>query len=430
MRGIIDVIKYEGDSETLVWKYPLEDFNLGSQLIVHESQEAVFFKNGQALDSFRAGEHTLKTDKIPLLSSLYSIPTGGDTPFHSEIYFVNLATQMGIKWGTDSKVRLFDPASGLHVELGASGEFNIRVIDARKLLMKIVGTTNSFMQSRIMGENVSREENNQENKNQSKGYFRSMIITQVKSFLAQTIRENAINILEVDEHLMDISISLRDKINVNLAEYGLEMPEFYVGCIITPDEDKNFGKMKELHAAQHLLVRNEQIKQKEAEAASERKTVEAQTMARMKIIEAQAEAEAYRIRTEAEAAEMRLKGFTYQQQTSREVGLEAMKNGIGGAAGGAVGDIAGLGVGLGILGGVMDMTKSAVEPVAQNALKTCDESVGWDCACGTKGNTGKFCPSCGVKRPEPEAVVWICPNCGKTDNMGKFCAECGTQKED
>ena len=130
--GLASIIKYEGDNETFVWKHPIEDFNLGSQLIVHESQEAIFFKDGQALDLFKAGRYTLETQQLPLLEKVYKLPTDTEGTFHSEIYYINMATQMGIKWGTDSKVRLFDPASGIHVEIGASGEFNIRVINSRK----------------------------------------------------------------------------------------------------------------------------------------------------------------------------------------------------------------------------------------------------------------------------------------------------------
>ena len=426
--GLASIIKYEGDNETLVWKHPVEDFNMGSQLIVHESQEAVFFRDGQALDSFGAGRYTLSTQQLPLLEKVYQLPIDSETAFHSEVYFVNLATQMGIKWGTDSKVRLFDPASGLHVELGASGEFNIRVTNARRLLLKVVGTSGGMKQDALVGGN-------------GKGYFRAMIMTQVKSFLAQTIRENAINVLEIDEHLMELSSALQVRINATLQPYGLEMPEFYVSRVVTPDDDPNFRRMKEQYADQYLLVREEQIKRREAETAAERKRVEAQTAAQMKIIGAQgdaealkiqkqAEAEAYRMQAEAEAAEMRMKGFTYQQQTSREVGMQAMKNGIGGEGGGALGDIAGLGVSLGMLGGVVDMTRAAVAPAVQATKEVIQAADGWTCPeCGAKDNKGKFCAECGAKKPEPQpAAAWDCPECGAKGNKGKFCPECGAKR--
>ena len=461
--GLASIIKYEGDNETLVWKHPIEDFNFGSQLIVHESQEAIFFRDGQALDLFGAGRYTLQTQQLPLLEKIYKLPTDTEGTFHSEVYFVNLATQMGVKWGTDSKVRLFDPASGLHIEIGASGEFNIRVTDSRKLLLKVVGTTGGLGQEQLLGIG------------NGKGFFRSMVMTQVKSYLAQTIKENTINILEIDEHLMALSGALRERINAALDEYGLTMPEFYVSRIVTPDDDPNFRRMKEQYAEQYLLVRQEGIRKAEAEAAADRKAVEAQTAARMKIIGAQgeaealkiqkqAEAEAYRMQAEAEAAEMRMKGYTYQQETSRQVGLEAMKNGLGGGANaaGALGDLAGLGVSLGAMGSVIGMTKDALSPMTQDAAqmgaavgtavaggwdcpvcghknittnfcpdcggKKPEAKTGWDCAqCGTKNIQSRFCPNCGAKKPEG-SNGWICPECGTKDILSKFCPNCGARK--
>ena len=85
--AIQEVIKYEGDNDILIYKHPAEDFNTLSQLIVHESQEAVFFSDGQALDSFKAGRYTLETKNIPLISKLRNLVTGGVSPFHTEVYF-------------------------------------------------------------------------------------------------------------------------------------------------------------------------------------------------------------------------------------------------------------------------------------------------------------------------------------------------------
>ena len=86
---IIDVIKYEGDNSTFVWKHPNEDFSTGTQLIVHESQEAILFLNGQALDLFGPGRHTLETQNIPFLQRVLNISLGNQTPFHCEVYFIN-----------------------------------------------------------------------------------------------------------------------------------------------------------------------------------------------------------------------------------------------------------------------------------------------------------------------------------------------------
>ena len=432
--GLASIIKYEGDGETLVWKHPIEDFNLGSQLIVHESQEAIFFRDGQALDAFGAGRYTLETQQLPMLEKLYKLPTDTEGTFHSEVYFINMATQMGVKWGTDSKVRLFDPTSGLHVELGASGEFNIRVVNARKLLLRVVGTTANLRQEDLLGG--------------GRGFFRAMVMTQVKSYLAAAIRENNISVLEIDERLMELSEALRDRINPRLAEYGLEMAEFFVSRVVTPDDDPNFRRMKEQFAEQYLGVRQEEIRRREAEAAARRKAVEAQTAAQMKIIGAQgeaealkiqkqAEAEAYRMQAAAEAEEMRMKGYTYQQETARKVGMEAMQHGItgnGGGVAGGLGDLAGLGVTLGAMGSVVGMTKDALNPVMDAAAQM-GRAVGgaiapngWDCPdCGQKGIASNFCPNCGHKRPAPD-MGWTCPDCGQKGIASNFCPNCGHKR--
>lgn len=467
-QGLASVIKYEGGNDTFVWKHPIEDFNLGSQLIVHESQEAIFFRDGKALDLFGAGRYTLATQNIPLLENLYKLPTNTTEVFHSEVYFVNLTTQMGIKWGTDSKVRLFDPASGLHIEIGACGNFSLRVCDSRKLLVKLVGTASEFKQNEVMGDPYSITS--------VVGKFKALVINRVKSNLAKTIKENSINILEIDEYIDVISEKLRVVINTILGEYGLVMPEFFVTSIMTPDDDPNFKRLKQQFADKTLKVREEEIRKAEVEAAQGRKILEAQTEAQLKMvgaqgeaealkIKAQAEAEAYKAQAFAEAEEMRAKGYTYQQETARQVGLEAMQNGItgngSGGSGSALGDIAGLGVTLGAMGGVIGMTKDALNPIMQNSAdigsgvivgtsdawdctcgqkniksKFCPEcgtaapvvNSGWNCACGCKNITSKFCPECGAKRPDTP-VTWDCP-CGRKGISSNFCPECGHKREE
>ncbi len=434
--GLASIIKYEGDSDTLVWKHPIEDFNLGSQLIVHESQEAILFRDGQALDVFGPGRYTLETQQMPILEKLYKLPTDNQGTFHSEVYFVNQAHLMGIKWGTDSKIGLFDPRSGLHVDLGASGDFNIRVSNSRKFLLKVVGTTGGFKQGQLVGGTPGE-----------KGYFRSLIMTRVKSYLAGTIREKNISVLEIDERLMELSEELKAKINLYLEDYGLELTEFMVVRVVTPDDDPDFVRMKKQFAQRYLGVQDEQIKRDIAFAAGDRKRVEAQTEAEMKIIGArgdaeaerirmQAQADAYRMQAAAEAEEMRMKGYTYREETARQVGTEAMKNGIAGNGGGAVGilgDVAGMGIAMGAMGSVMNMTKDALNPM-MDAASQMGQAVGaavddgWECPnCGEKNITSKCCPECGSKKPEP-MQGWECPNCGEKNITSKFCPECGSKK--
>ena len=418
MAEAISVIKYEGSNEVLAHKHPNEDFTIGSQLIVHESQEALFFRDGKALDLFTAGRHTLVTNNIPLVRDLMKLGTGGENVFHAEIYFINMVTQMGIRWGTDSKVRLFDPASGLNIEIGASGNFNLRVVDSRKLILKLVGTTEGLIQSEVAGDGLSY----------GNSMFKALINNRVKSNLARIIKEENLNILEIDAYMDVLSEKLRLDINETLVEYGLFMPEFYVTSIVTPDDDPNFVRLKQQFADKTLKVREEEIRRAEAEAAQGRKIVEAQTEAQLKqvnaqgeadalMIKAKAEADAYKMQAEAEAEEMKMKGYSYKDETARQVGLEAMQNGItgggsGSEGGGAVGDIAGLGVTLGAMGGVMNMTREALNPIMGDSQKI-GEGVG-DVVAG--------------KEAGEAASTWNCPSCGKTGIGSRFCPDCGAQR--
>lgn len=394
MANLIDVIKYEGDNRTFIRKYPCEDFNTGSQLIVHESQEAVFFRDGKALESFGAGRHTLETQNMPRLKDHFNAIAGGKSVFHAEVYFINLTTQLGVKWGTDSKIRMFDPISGLHLELGACGTFNIKVIDGRKLLLKVVGTTSGFTQDNVFGTTSS-----------ATNYFRGMIVAKVKSNLARAIRENDINVLEVDEHTGELADILKNEINKVLDDYGMYVPEFFITNVLTPDDDPNYARLKEQHAERYLRVQQQRIKEAEAVAATKRAEAEAQLKLAVAKGDAYAEAEAKKILAGAEAEEIRLKGFAeaevlrakggdYQSETARIVGKAAAENESSGTGGSIASGIVQTGVGLGV--GV-----SVAKEVAATIKDTVSASSAWDCpACGQKNLSGNFCPNCGRKRGE------------------------------
>lgn len=355
---IIDVIKYEGDNSTFIWKHPAEDFNMKSQLIVHESQEAVFMMNGQALDTFGPGRYTLDTENIPILGKLLQLGTGGDSPFHCEVYFINKTVQMAVKWGTDSKVRYIEPASNLPLELGASGEMNLMVADSRKLLIKLVGTMNGIAWDNEGG-NFTKS---------LQASFRPLISTAVKSNLTASIKALGINILEIDEHLSQLSQILKSYIVGGFEEYGLTIPNFYLTTVVLPEEDPNFKRLRELYTVglqQRMAQAEAQVKTAQAQAQAEitaaqrqveleRQTTQTEVKKReaeRQIIEAQAAAEATKYAGFAEAEVMRAKGITekdYVQAEVQKAWAEGVGNmGSGGNAGGsAMSDILGLGIGI------------------------------------------------------------------------------------
>lgn len=479
--GAISVIKWEANNTVFVWKHPIEDFNLGSQLIVHQTQEVLFFRDGRALDLFGAGRYTLETQKIPLLNDLYKLPANADVALHSEVYFINKTVQTGIKWGTPSRVRIIEPSSNIPLEIGARGSFNLEVADSRKLILRLVGTASGFAQSGVVdgGSAYSVE--------YMRGKFADMIAMNVTSLLARVITENKLNVLTIDTMKPEISRILGNAINKELEVYGLQIPDgqFYVTDIMTPDDDPNYIRLKNQYVTASLDIMDEQIAKAKVEAAEARIMAEKTTEAKIKIFDAQtdatsakisaqgvadsakimaygtadstvilaegeaeriklegkAEADVYRAQAMAEADEMRAKGYTYQDETRRQVNLEAMQNGLpgtgtaGGGAGGMLNDAIGLGVTFGAVGGIMNMTKEMLDPIMQD-VSTIGQNVAatptlgiadtWDCSCGKAGITSKFCPECGSPKPLP-IVGWNC-SCGQTNITSKFCPECGAKK--
>lgn len=424
------IIQYDGGDHILIWKHHIEDFNFGSQLIVHDGQEAIFFRNGRALNTFGPGRHSLVTNQLPLLEKFYKLPAETEAVLQSEVYFINTTTQLGLKWGTDSKVRVFDPGTGLHLELGASGEFSIRITNPRKLLLKVIGAGTQLSREDILGMETGT------------GMFRGMVMTHVKNYLAQVIRDEQISILEIDTRLLDLSAALRERINKELDVYGLEMPEFYVSRILLPENDPNFQAVRALCADTYLKVRTQEVLALEAEASKQHKLInalanqkrlliEADTVAQQKIIQAKADAEALRLRSEAEVEDMKRKDYNYQQETARKVGMEAMKNGLAGGdgscGGSGLGDLATLGVGLGAVGSIAGLTKNVIGPAFSSDD---DDDDRWNCACGQANLIGNFCPACGTRRPAPgRTSPWNCP-CGETGLTGNFCPECGRKRGD
>lgn len=387
---IIDVIKYEGGNTTLIYKHPKTDFNLGTQLIVHESQEAVFFRDGKALESFGAGRHTLETQNLPYLKNAVNALANGEHIFHSEVYFINLTTELGVKWGTDSKIRLFDPISGLHLEIGASGTFNIKVVDGRKLLVKVVGTTGGFEQEEIFGSigySTSK----------TIGSFRGMIVSKVKTYLAKAIRENDISVLEIDEHLDELSDLLREEINKVLDSYGMFIPEFHLVNVLLPEpgENPNFDRYKAQYGERFILSEQERIAVAAGKVELAEATAHATAEAEARKIEGMTEIELEKQRGLAHAEVLKAQGGDYQAETARIVGEAAASNEGGGSTAGIASDIVKAGVGIGV--GV-SVAKEVVGTVKEVIVA---EDGTWECPeCHHKGNKGKFCEECGHKREE------------------------------
>lgn len=424
---LASVIKYEGNNSVFVWKSPIEDFRYGSQLIVHESQEAIFFKDGQALDLFGPGRYTLETQQLPLLDKAYILPTGGEGTFHSQVYFINKTVQMAVKWGTPDKLRFIDPLTGVPLQIGASGTLNLLVSNSRKLLIKLVGTMKG----------IAWEDGNEFAQSLSVS-FRPLISNEVKIELSKILADEAIDILEIDAYLELISKRLHKRLAPSFEEYGLTIPQFYVTNIVLPEDDPNFKRIRDLHT----IILQTQLYQAEATV----KTVQAQSQQQYRIAEeqahaaieaarrdailqaqltdtevlkreaertviaAKAEAEALTTAGLAEAEVMRAQDYNKRDLLQAEV-QKAYAAGIGNMGSGAnadgssiTGDMLGLGVGLAIAGTVAPQIGNIMQgmnaqtPTINTAIPFIHN--GWDCICGQLQNTGNFCSNCGRKRDD------------------------------
>ena len=387
--AIANVIKYEGDNNTFIWKYPLEDFNTGSQLIVHENQEAVFFMDGQALDLFGPGRHTLQTQNLPLVGKFFKAPLGGVTPFHCEVYFINKTEQLSIKWGTDSKLEYVEPQYGFPIQIGASGEMSLRVEDSRKLLVKVVGTEKGITHQSFIQK------------------MRAFLMTRIKNHLAAYIKRESINIFEIDEHLLSMSEALHGFFTPDFLDYGVAMERFFVTTIVKPEEDSNYRRFKELHFRQYADIAEAKLRQQTG-------VIDQETQKQRMIIE-----------SEGLAQKRAIEGFTYHEERGFDVAERV-------AANEASGQLANMGTGLAMMTGVSGALGAQVGGMVNNAMggitaNQAGAAPTATSACGKCGNAlpanAKFCLECGQAVLSESEI--ICPACNTKTPKGKFCLECG-----
>lgn len=217
MARIFDVIEYlDPSGREIVHRIPeygSGDFRLGSQLIVRESQAAVFFRDGKALDTFGPGRHTISTANIPLLVNLLSIPFSGQTPFKAEVYFVNMTEFLDQKWGTPEPIPLRDKELGL-VRLRAFGTYSMQVADPQLFVNKIVGVQGMYDTMQITN------------------FLRSIIVSKLIDLLGET----QTSLFDLPRLYEEIGAGVRAKAQDDFANTGIALKTLYVNSISPTEE--------------------------------------------------------------------------------------------------------------------------------------------------------------------------------------------------
>lgn len=217
MARIIDVIEApnQGPNEMVV-RIPETgsgDFRLGSQVIVRESQTAVFFRDGKALDTFGPGRHTITTANLPLLASLLRLGTGGKDIFTAEVYFVNRRDFLDMKWGTPEPIALRDPDLGL-ARLRAFGTYSMAISDPQLFVTKVVGTMGLYQTSQIQG------------------YLRSIIVSKLTDVLGESKK----GLFDLPALFDELSAAVRAKVSDEFKLLGIDLKQFFIESISPTEE--------------------------------------------------------------------------------------------------------------------------------------------------------------------------------------------------
>ena len=321
----IDVLKYNGPNNVLIWKWRSESdssreqqLRMGSQLVVNQSQEACFYKGGELLDVFGPGTHTLSTKNLPILSGLVGLVYGGDSPFTAEVYFVNKSVSMDAKFGL-VPFNMIEPTFKVPIPVSCRGSFALVVENSKMFLIKMVGTVKDF------------------DTNTLSELFRGVISENVKNTITKISQDQNLSPLELESIVSEVGGAVKIVMNNHLLEFGLALKLFNIEAIPVIDEDQ---RVKDVVAQFQKIM---------AEDVDER----------------------MRLKRHADNLE------TYKVERSFDTTEKAAEN-IGGGEGGGAGGILGTMIGLGM---VNPIAQQMGDMMAKNTTGVANTSV------SSNGNT-------------------------------------------
>lgn len=233
--AIINSIYWEqNNQEELVYKFPFNNITMGCVLTVNESQEAFFYKSGTLCDSFTAGRHVLSSANLPILQHLINIPSGGDTTFTAEVWFVSKLDKRNMLWGTGG-LRVVDPYFQIPIKLSARGQYGIRISDGGLFLKKLIGTI-GFASTDLIEEQ-----------------FKVDVVEAVKVSIAKFMKENNFTINDLGSEYKALSKVVSKELQATFDEYGVQLLNFNFEDINFDENDKGYQTVMEGIAEQAKL---------------------------------------------------------------------------------------------------------------------------------------------------------------------------------
>lgn len=190
-----------------------EAIRLGSQLVVEETQQALFFRDGRVYDRFGPGRHTLETANLPLVARLFEIPFDGKSPFQAAVAFVSTRTFQDLRWGTREPVVYRDRELDT-VRLRAFGKFALRVVDPQRLVLALLGTRSAYTVT------------------DAESWYRDVIVARLTDTLGETLD----SVLDLAERYDELADELARRVAPDFASYGFELAELVLGAIMPPRE--------------------------------------------------------------------------------------------------------------------------------------------------------------------------------------------------
>lgn len=214
----MEVIEFlDNSGNTMVKRMPengVAEIKWGAQLTVRESQTAVFFRDGKALDIFGAGRHVLQTQNIPILTKLItSIGYGSTSPFRAEVYFLNLKLFQNLKWGTKEPI-IFKDSELKMIRLRSFGIFSIQIADPSLFLNKVVGTQGVFTDEQISD------------------YLKNILVSRFTNVLGNELK----TVFDMPQSFDNLAVITKNKLKLDFEGLGLLLHDFYISSINVPEE--------------------------------------------------------------------------------------------------------------------------------------------------------------------------------------------------